>query len=398
MSPSPLRSRRGALRRACAASAWARRATGAAVVVLCGLSLVPVSGCRVEPPADRSLHPPGDAVEFESVRLSSAEETRILARAAAAFAALDASARREAVDRSSRAGDPEVREVARLLRAIADRLDDGRGHPGGCAGEGGCADLFLASFEVILPKATVSASADALVTGYATPRVQASRAADARHALPILGDLRRVDPALAAAPRRAILDDPRTAREAIAWIADPLDWALVETNGTAELDFGDGETIRISRVATNGRAFTSLGRALAARGALAAPFDLDDVRDAARTDPTLARAAALDNERVVFFRVVAPDRFPPALGLDGRLLAGVSCAADQSVHPPGSTLLLDEGDGAALRLAFVHDAGGAIRGPSRVDLYFGCGPEAVAEAGRCRRPARVLRLAPRRDE
>jgi membrane-bound lytic murein transglycosylase A len=369
---------------------------GLAVAIL--LPLVLAGGCRAPSAPDRSLHPPEGATTHAFLRLAPADEARVLDRAAKSFAALDASARREAIEMASRAGDPEVREMADLLREIAGRLDGG-------AGGDACADRFRAAFRVLAPSAADGTHSDALVTGYATPRVRASRAADELHTLPILGDLRAVDRDLAAQPRRAILGDPRTMAQAIAWIADPLDWALVETNGTAELVLDDGETLRVSRIATNGRAFTSLGRALAARGALAAPFDLDDVREAARVDPALARAATIDNERVVFFAAVARERFPPALGVEGRLLAGLSCAADQSAHPPGSMLFLETGDGAGERrgardeprLAFVHDAGGAIRGPSRVDLYFGSGPEAVAEAGRCRREGRVLRLAPRRD-
>lgn len=246
-----------------------------------------------------------------------------------------------------------------------------------------------------------------MLTGYATPEMVVRSKSDERFRFPIFGDLRASHPELADKPRREILASEAARAAAIAWIDDPLGWALIETNGTARLKFDDGgvekgkprRTIAISRVATNGRPWTSIGRWLANRGLLeASTYTFADVARAAETHPDKAEQAALDNERVVFFAEVRGEAFPPPVGITGgKLISGYSCAADQSIYPPGSVLIVIERiegqpEPRAARFLFVHDAGGAISGPGRVDVYFGEGLEALANAGQTRRPVEIYRL------
>jgi membrane-bound lytic murein transglycosylase A len=44
------------------------------------------------------------------------------------------------------------------------------------------------------------------------------------------------------------------------------------------------------------------------------------------------------------------------------------------------------------RFVMVQDTGGAIRGPGRLDLFFGPGPDAEARAGRMMEPGQVFFL------
>lgn len=253
-----------------------------------------------------------------------------------------------------------------------------------------------------------ASSVEGLLTGYATPVVAARRTRDEKFRFPLVGDIRVGAPELLEAPRREILASAKAQSAAIAWIDDPAVWAIVETNGTARLVIdpteGRAEELLVSRAATNGRPWTGLGRALAARGLVSADdYTLADVLRAARENPQAAEEAAMENERLVFFREVPPENFPPALGIRGaRLSGGYSCAADQSVYPPGSILLVVRraadarpGEPADARLAFVMDSGGAIKGPGRVDLYFGQGTESLARAGATREQVSVYRLVRR---
>lgn len=47
------------------------------------------------------------------------------------------------------------------------------------------------------------------------------------------------------------------------------------------------------------------------------------------------------------------------------------------------------------RLVFDQDTGGAIKGPARVDLYFGRGEEAAQKAGVMRRMGKLFYLVPK---
>lgn len=249
-----------------------------------------------------------------------------------------------------------------------------------------------------------AAQQQGVLTGYATPTVRVRRKPDDRFRFPILGDLRMAHPQLAEATRSEILASSAARELAIAWIDDPLGWALVETNGTAVLVIDEPNMPReetyISRVATNGRPFTSVGRGLAQAGLLdASKSTLADVVRVAERDPGAIERAALANERMVFFAEVPRASFPPVLGLpSGRLVPGYSCAADPKIYPAGSVLLLAERatrgvEGRPVRVVFVHDAGGAISGADRIDVYFGEGSQAVLRAGDMRIEVDVMRLS-----
>ncbi|MEY3142448.1 MAG: hypothetical protein RLY21_941 [Planctomycetota bacterium] len=342
--------------------------------------------------ADSSLHPPeGGAGAMRMVRgpeLASLVPGRL-------YPDIDVQSRMrfiEAIDQCGRSSDPAVQADALALRTAFEASKD----------EASFLEQLSERFtawEMVSVAGGDGKPAEGLVTGYATPVVRAKRRADTRFRYPLFVDLRRRFPEIAEASRRQILSTPGVASQAIAWVADPLAWALIETNGSARLVFEDGiepGELCISRISTNGRPWTGMGRWFAERGLIDKPnFTLADVRTTAYVHPEKAEMAALDNERVVYFALTAPDRFPTTVGLPGgRLIYGWSCAADQSVYPPGSILLVIEevGGKQVSHLLFVHDSGGAIAGPQRVDCYLGEGDAALSRAGDLRGAARIYRL------
>ena len=348
---------------------------------------------------DPTLHPPGTPV-----RASGETVVRDLSR----FDFMTAFPKRfleqrvaftAACEMSSRSADKSAAGDAELLYKIA--MD--------AQGPEDFASRLQGKFELVQVEADPSSGTsakDGMMTGYASPEFVVRSKPDERFRFPIYGDIRATHPELADKPRRELVASDALRDSAIAWIDDPLGWALIETNGTARLKFDDGgikdgkprKRICISRVATNGREWTSLGRWLANRGLVDGSYTFADVVRASEKLPDKAAEAALDNERVVFFAVVDEKSFPPPLGLPaGKLLAAYSCAADQSIYPAGTVLVVfDRGEGVreprSARFLFVHDAGGAIKGPGRIDLYFGEGVDAVAAAGQARTPIEVYRL------
>jgi membrane-bound lytic murein transglycosylase A len=386
---------------ACAVAGCAAPADRPAVATRGSTDRAPGASRRA---GDATLHPPADGVESqlrevvvawpEALPLETIFPKRDLEQRMAFIAACDM---------SMRARDRDAVDDAKALAALYAEFTDPQLF----------AEALRERFELVRVEQvaggaapTTESAASGLMTGYATPFVEARLRPDERYRFPLFGDLRKDSPELAVAPRREILSSESARKSVLAWVDDPLLWALVETNGTARLEIdtpSGAKSLLLSRVATNGRPWTGLGRALAARGLVPADgTTLADVAQAARANPAAAEAAAMENERVVFFAAVGSNAFPPALGIAGaRLVPGYSCAADQSIYAPGSALLVVDGspaDGRAMppRLLFVHDAGGAIRGPQRIDAYRGQGTEPLLKAGELREPVTVYRLTRRR--
>ena len=113
-----------------------------------------------------------------------------------------------------------------------------------------------------------------------------------------------------------------------------------------------------------------------------------------------------ENPSYVFFREVPP--FPvgsleaqidgPLGTLGVPLLAQRTVAVDARELPLGAPLFLATtrplSSEPLRRLVLAQDTGGAIRGPMRIDYFWGFGPDAGREAGRMRQDGSVWVLWP----
>lgn len=175
----------------------------------------------------------------------------------------------------------------------------------------------------------------------------------------------------------------------LVWLADPIDAYIAHVNGSAFVELSDGSLYRLGYAGKNGRAYSSLGRALEADGIL--PEDgasLRAIREwAASAPPEEVREYLHRNASYVFF---TPIDGRPHGSLDVEVTAGRSLATDKSLFPRGALVFVDADetpDGGAPpetfhRFLFDQDTGGAIRTAGRADIYLGVGPEAEARAGR----------------
>jgi membrane-bound lytic murein transglycosylase A len=106
------------------------------------------------------------------------------------------------------------------------------------------------------------------------------------------------------------------------------------------------------------------------------------------------------NPRYVFFRPLAGE---PLGSMGVPVTGGRTIATDAAVYPPGLPAFVrilpsPAAPGDALsRLVLNQDAGAAIRGPDRVDVFFGDGQEAAVKAGRLRAHGELYFLVPRAD-
>jgi membrane-bound lytic murein transglycosylase A len=188
------------------------------------------------------------------------------------------------------------------------------------------------------------------------------------------------------------------------WVADRVELFFLHVQGSGTLEFVDGERIRVGYADTNGHPYESIGRLLIDEGAVPeSDMSMQAIAAWLADHPDQVRRVMSANPSYVFFRPL--DAAGGPLGCYGRpLVAGRSIATDRRLFPapvvawvrghlPGPT----DGDMAPLRrFVFNHDTGGAIRGPGRVDLYWGFGDEAGDRAGRTKHLGELYLLLPRR--
>lgn len=268
----------------------------------------------------------------------------------------------------------------------------------------------------------------ALVTAYYEPVFEASTFRTRQRSAPVLArpadlvtvDLGRFreefageriagfvrDGSLAPYPDHRAINDGALGEAAapIAWL-DPNDLFFLQIQGSGRLKFPNGREIRVGFDGHNGRPYTAIGRILIERGVLSREkVSMQTIRDWLQTaSPAEARALREANESYVFFRVLddLPDPERGPLGAGGvQLTAGRSLAIDRRYYPLGAPVWLSTpaAPGRApeiFRLFVAQDAGGAIKGPLRADIFLGSGPRAGRAAGRLRAEGALIALVPR---
>jgi membrane-bound lytic murein transglycosylase A len=191
----------------------------------------------------------------------------------------------------------------------------------------------------------------------------------------------------------------------IAWVRDPVDLFFLHVQGSGILRLEDGRLRHVSYAASNGRPYRSIGRILVEQGKLRAEeVSLARLRAYLRENPASLEELSRQNERYIFFRFAERG---PLGSLEVPLTAGRSVATDLSLFPKGALALLlaaapvvDErgelvGWRRFSRLVLNQDAGAAITGPNRLDLFFGAGERAGLEAGYMRSFGRLYWLLKR---
>ncbi|MEB2283168.1 MAG: MltA domain-containing protein [Myxococcales bacterium] len=258
-------------------------------------------------------------------------------------------------------------------------------------------------------------------TGYYLPTLPARETRDTRFRIPVLGrpaDLvtvaladfgapcaghervvgRVVDGVLVPYFTRAEIETG-AARDApvLAWVDDPVGLFFLQIQGSGVLAFPGNVHRAIGFAASNGRPYTSIGRVLVDRGDLVLEqASMAGIRDWLRDHPAEEPRLLQANARYVFFRELTG---PPLGSLGVPVTTGRTIATDPSVFPPGALAFIDiretEASAPLSRFVLNQDTGAAIRGPGRVDVYFGDAADAATSAGRLRAPGDLYFLVPR---
>ena len=174
------------------------------------------------------------------------------------------------------------------------------------------------------------------------------------------------------------------------WCRDLVDIYFLQIQGSGKADLGGGDVVSILYDGQNGRQYKSLGRFLIDRGAIAKEnMSMPAIREYLRTHPDEVVPLLNQNPSYVFFRM---DMGPSFGNINVPLTPGRSIATDSKLLPKGALALIETQkpviENGAIRewvpfTRFVvnQDTGGAIKGPGRVDLFWGQGAEAELSAG-----------------
>lgn len=264
-----------------------------------------------------------------------------------------------------------------------------------------------------------------LVTGYYQPELRASRKRTERFRYPVYRtpddlvdvDLRDFCPACPPRVVQGRVKDgklvpyyTRAEIEAgalsgrgyeLAWLEDPVEAYFLHVQGSALLELEDGVRLQVSYAASNGHPYKSLAKILSERGKLSGTtVSLRMLKDYLRAHPEEQAELFAQNPRWIFFRAVVAG---PVGSCNVPLTPGRSIATDPESYSHGALAFLeidprsdsDRSRHPYRRFVFLQDAGSAVSGPHRLDVYWGSGSVAEAVAGEMQNPGRLYFLLPR---
>jgi len=198
---------------------------------------------------------------------------------------------------------------------------------------------------------------------------------------------------------RAEIEDGALAGQGLEflWVDDPVDAFFLEIQGSGRVHLKEGGILRIGYDGSNGTPYVAVGRLLVERSEMPKEqVTMASIRAWMAAHPKEGAALRRENPSVVFFREIAGDG---PLGAERVVLtAGRSLAVDRAFIPLGLPVWLEAqqrfAPDAIRRLVIAQDAGGAIKGPVRGDLFWGHGAAASAGAGAMNASGRYYLLVP----
>lgn len=196
----------------------------------------------------------------------------------------------------------------------------------------------------------------------------------------------------------------------IAWVKNKTDLFFIEIQGSGLLNYPDGTKKFIHYAAQNGREYKSIGTLLLNEGSLQKDdISMQTIRTWLEKHPKEEQRILNYNKSFVFFNL---EHDGPFGNINVKLTPERSIAADQRVFPAGTLTLLnfeipevsknnkkvfvkENNKEMFSQLAFVQDTGGAIKGPTRVDVFWGEGIRAGEIAGVTKQLGELYVLVPK---
>ncbi len=176
----------------------------------------------------------------------------------------------------------------------------------------------------------------------------------------------------------------------VVWLRDEVDLFILQIQGSGRVELENGEQIIVLYAGNNGRPYRSIGRLLIDQGKIPAnKMSMQAIRAYLQKNPATAQSILDHNARYIFFKKASEG----PLGALGQLLTPMrSMAVDRRVMPSAALAFISlplpvvDTSGRIQKwapysgFALAQDAGSAIVGPGRVDLFMGHGLKAETAA------------------
>ncbi len=189
----------------------------------------------------------------------------------------------------------------------------------------------------------------------------------------------------------------------LVYLKDPFDAFLLHVQGSGRIQLPD-QSIRSVRFAgSNGLEYKSIGKLLVDENIMTLEeVSVPAIRSYLRRHPEQRQRILQHNPRFIFFNW--GDALPPEGSSGEKLTPGRSIAMDTSALPDGTIGYLISrrprvnGDGhisgwkSFSRFVFPQDSGAAIKGPGRVDIFWGTGEYAELAASHMKEEGKLYFL------
>jgi membrane-bound lytic murein transglycosylase A len=187
------------------------------------------------------------------------------------------------------------------------------------------------------------------------------------------------------------------------WVDDPIEAFFLQVQGSGRVQLVDTkETVRVAYADQNGHPYKSIGRYLVDKGEMTLDqASAQNIKAWYASNPARQQELLNANPSYVFFKeekLNDSTRGPKgALGVP--LTPQRSIAVDSQFIPLGVPVFLatsHPGNETLLqRLVMAQDTGGAIKGPTRADYFWGFAADAGEKAGKMKQRGTMWLLLPR---
>jgi membrane-bound lytic murein transglycosylase A len=184
----------------------------------------------------------------------------------------------------------------------------------------------------------------------------------------------------------------------IAYLKDPLDCYLLHVQGSGTVILPDGNTLNLHFAGSNYRPYSSLREEML-KDRLLSPDNasMESIAEYFRRHPQKLQRYLNRNERYTFFNIVEGG-IVGSLGVE--LVPARSIATDKQIFPAGALSYIVTSVPSTSRTKTVpwsqfvlnQDEGGAIKGPHRIDIFWGTGSRAEYIAHHMNNPGKLYFL------